>query len=250
MKKLTLTVLGLLLFLSCFTPNKPLITNQPPQPLDFDEYITFGGYTINGDEQWDGKKTDTPLTNALEELLLKKYGIDFIVTQYAYYDELSLCAQFSACPETDPSITFSLYPTSGNAPLELEWDHYLFELNRKKLTDCIYNAVSDFDIDRNKFTLRTVFDIMPNTEINNEFFNDKEFTVAIQLPDIESKNALFDQRTEFCRQLCEKLEPKEFTVFVETDDDIKTHSFICWYNSNGQRIVTCWIDDVFYEELI
>ena len=245
MKKIMLIMLGLLTFLTvCNVPN------QPPQKLEFEESIHFGGYEISGDEQWDGEKTGTPLTDALEDLLLKKYGIHFTVIQYVYYDELSLCAEFSAYPETDPSIIFYLYPTSGNAPLEIEWDHYPFELNRKKLTDCIYNAVSDFDIDRNKFTLRTVLDITPNTEINNDLFNDKKFTVTIQLPDTESKNALFDQRTEFCRQLCEKLEPKEFTVFVKTDDDIKTHSFICRYNSNGQRMVTCWIDDIFYEELI
>lgn len=245
MKKTILVTFGLIIFLTCCS-----VPDQPPPSPDFEKSIRFGGYEINGDEQWDGEKTDTPLTNAIEDHLLKKYGIHFTVIQYVYYDELSLCAEFSAYPENDPSIIFNLYPASGDAPLKLEWDHYPFELNRKKLTDCIYNAVSDFDIDRNKFTLRTVFDITPNTEINNEFFNDKEFTVAIQLPDIESKNALFDQRTEFCRQLCEKLEPKEFTVFVKTDDDIKTHSFICWYNSNGQRIVTCWIDDIFYEEIL
>ena len=70
MKKIVLISLTLLLLLTACNSGKSTL---PEPELDFEKSITFGGFTINGDEQWDGEKTDTPLTNAIEELLSKKY---------------------------------------------------------------------------------------------------------------------------------------------------------------------------------
>ena len=64
MKKIVLISLALLLLLTACNSGKSTQPNPEPE-LDFEKSITFGGFTINGNEQWDGEKTDTPLSNAM-----------------------------------------------------------------------------------------------------------------------------------------------------------------------------------------
>lgn len=84
--------------------------------------ITIGKYVISDSQPMWEWVTDTPITDASEELLKEKYGREFVCSYFLYPQELSLCIEFKAAPADDLQTEFLYRPDGSGA---LAYDHYI-----------------------------------------------------------------------------------------------------------------------------
>ncbi|MBD5104220.1 MAG: hypothetical protein HDT47_05060 [Ruminococcaceae bacterium] len=100
--------------------------------------ITIGEYVISDSQPMWEWVTDTPITDASEELLKEKYGRDFVCSYFLYPQEWSLCIEFKAAPADDPQTEFSYRPSGSGA---LAYDNYISMMYMDEISDWLYEGV-------------------------------------------------------------------------------------------------------------